>query len=200
LSGTAGQSPAQCEWKDTEMFKLNRWRRLALKAALALPLSASAAQEPMSASPEQEVADLVRKTEARALAFMRGDMDKWADLTRIADDFTLMQPFGGEASWGFDMSPARLARLASYFKNGDAKVELVQSYASGDLVVLAVIEREHGEVGGLPDQDWSLRVTLVFRRQGAEWWLVHRHADPLVRHVGLKTAAALARGANLDGR
>jgi len=94
----------------------------------------------------------------------------------------------------------RLARLASYFRNGDAKVELVQSYASGDLVVLAVIEREHGEVGGLPDQDWSLRVTLVYRRQGTEWWLVHRHADPLVRHVELETAAALARGANLDRR
>ena len=181
-----------------EMFRLNRWRRLALKAALAMPLSASA--EPMSTSSEQELVDLVRKTEARASAFMRGDMDKWAGLTRIADDFTLMQPFGGEASRGFDMSPERLARLASYFRNGDAKVELVQSYASGDLVVLAVVEREHGEVGGLPDQDWSLRVTLVYRRQGAEWWLVHRHADPLVRDVGLKTAAALARGANLIGR
>jgi hypothetical protein len=41
-------------------------------------------------------------------------------------------------------------------------------------------------------------LTLVYRRQGAEWWLVHRHADPLVRDVGLKTAAALARGADLD--
>jgi ketosteroid isomerase-like protein len=182
------------------MFKSNRWRRLALKAALAMPLSASAAQEPRSAVSEQELVDLVRKTEARASAFMRGDMDKWAGLTRIADDFTLMQPFGGEASRGFDMSPERLARLASYFRNGDAKVELIQSYASGDLVVLAVIEREHGEVGGLPDQDWSLRVTLVYRRQGTEWWLVHRHADPLVRDVGLETAAALARGANLGLR
>ena len=108
---------------------------MALKAALAMPLSASAAQGQMSASSEQELADLVRKTEARASAFMRGDMDKWASLTRIADDFTLMQPFGGEASRGFDMSPERLAKLASYFRNGDAKVELVQSYVSADLVV-----------------------------------------------------------------
>jgi hypothetical protein len=106
LGGTAGRSPAQREWKDTEMFKSNRWRRLALKAALAMPLSASAAQEPMSASPEQEVADLVRKTEARASAFMRGDMDRWSGLMRIADDFTLMQPFGGEATRGFDASPS----------------------------------------------------------------------------------------------
>jgi|GEM_PF-901829 len=196
--------PAGCrlqrERKDTDMFRSNRWKHLALKAALAMPLSASAAQQPMSAHSEQELADLVSTSEARASAFMRGDMDQWSSMTRIADDFTLMQPFGGEASRGFEMSPERLARLASYFKNGDAKVELVQSYASGDLVVLAVIERQHGEVGGLPDQDWSLRVTLVYRRQGAEWWLVHRHADPLVRHVGLETAAALARGANPDGQ
>ena len=75
---------------------------------------------------------------------------------------------------------------------GDAELEVFQTYASGDLAVLVAIERQHGEVGGLPDQDWSLRVTLVYRRQGAEWWLVHRHADPLVRNVGLETAAALA--------
>jgi ketosteroid isomerase-like protein len=58
-----------------------------------------------------------------------------------------------------------------------------------------MIERQHGEVGGLPDQDWSLRVTQVYRKRGSEWQLVHRHADPLVRHVGLKAAASLARGA-----
>ena len=84
------------------------------------------------------------------------------------------------------------------FRSGEADLELVETYASGDMAVLVAIERQHGEVGAMPDQDWSLRVTLVFRRQGAEWWLVHRHADPLVRNVGLETAAALARGANLD--
>jgi ketosteroid isomerase-like protein len=182
------------------MLRSNRWKRLALKAALAMPLSASAAGEPMSAHQDRELADLVRQSEARASAFMRGDMDKWSSMTRIADDFTLMQPFGGHASRGFGMSPERLTQLASYFRNGDAKVELVQAYASGDLAVLAVIEHQHGEVGGLPDQDWSLRVTLVYRRQGAEWWLVHRHADPLVRNVGLETAATLARGANPGGQ
>jgi ketosteroid isomerase-like protein len=182
------------------MFRSNRWLRFALKAALAVPLSASAAGQPISPPSEQELADLVSISEARAAAFMRGDMDKWSGMTRIADDFTLMQPFGGEASRGFVMSPEKLAQFAGYFRNGDAKVDLVQSYASGDLVVLAVVERQHGEVGDLPNQDWSLRVTLVYRRQGGEWWLVHRHADPLVRNVGLETAAALARGTNPGGR
>jgi ketosteroid isomerase-like protein len=177
-----------------------RWKRLALKAALAMPLSASAAQQPAPAITKQELADLVSAAEVRASAFMRGDMERWSAMTPIPDDFTLMQPFGGDPSRGFDASPARLAQLASYFRNGDAKVELVQAYASHDLVVLAVIERQHGEVGGLPDQDWSLRVTLVYRRQGTEWQLVHRHADPLVRKIELETAAALARSGGFDDR
>jgi ketosteroid isomerase-like protein len=198
--GGAAGSPALSRWKETEMFKSIYWRRLVLKAALAMPLSASAAQEATTARSEQELADLIRRTEAQAAAFMRGDMARWSSLVRIAEDFTLMQPFGGAASRGFDMTPERLASLASYFRNGDAKLELVQSYVSDDLIVLAMIEREHGEVGGLPNQDWSLRVTQVYRRKDGQWWLVHRHADPLVRHVGLETAAALARGANLDGR
>jgi ketosteroid isomerase-like protein len=201
------------------MFKSKRWmmrspvrtkpayppektfsRRVALQGALAMPLAAKAAQGQTSATSNPDLTDLVNKTEIQASAFMRGDMDRWSSLVRTAGDFTLMQPFGGEASRGFDSSPERLARLASYFRNGDAKLELVECYASDDLVVLAMIERQHGEVGGLPNQDWSLRVTQVYRRQGAQWWLVHRHADPLVRHVGLETAAALARGAHLDIR
>lgn len=44
--------------------------------------------------------------------------------------------------------------------------------------VTEAIERQHGEVGGMPDQDWSLRVTLVFQYEGTEWQLVHRHHDP----------------------
>ena len=56
------------------------------------------------------------------------------------------------------------------------------------------VERQHGRVGGLPDQDWSLRVTLVFRREGSEWQLAHRHADPLLKGISLEQASAIARG------
>jgi ketosteroid isomerase-like protein len=173
-------------------------RRMAMTAALAVPLSARASQSP--AATGETLVDLIQRTEAQASAFMRGDMNRWSRLVHIADDFTLMQPFGGAASHGFDSSPQYLAQLARTFKNGDAKLELAQSYASDDLVVLVMIERQHGEVGGLPDQDWSLRVTQVYRRHGSEWQLVHRHADPLVRRVGLAPAAALARGARLSER
>jgi hypothetical protein len=38
-----------------------------------------------------------------------------------------------------------------------------------------------------------LRVTQIHCREGSDWHLVHRHADPLVRTFDLEEAAALAR-------
>jgi ketosteroid isomerase-like protein len=143
---------------------------------------------------DEERTELIRRTAEAASAFMRGDMRSYLTLIRHADDYTLMAPFGGEPTRGFDRSSERLAAMERYFQAGEAELELVQSYASGDIVVLVAIERQHGQVGGLPDQDWSLRVTLVFRREGSEWRLAHRHADPLVHGISLEQVAALARG------
>lgn len=166
-------------------------RRLAMALGLALPHAAMADEAP----PDDAVASLVQRARKANAAFIRGDMTGWYGIVSpIAKDFTLMQPFGGLPSRGFDGSSSHLEELARYFRNGEATLEVMQTYAVPNMVVLVVIERQHGEVGGLPDQDWSLRVTLVYQRRGNKWQMVHRHADPLVRNIGLERAAALARG------
>ena len=126
-------------------------------------------------------------------ALMRGDIDGYRALVPLTGDFTLMSPFGGAPTHGADMTGERWEAMGRFFRNGTLEQEVVQSYASADMVVLAVIERARVEVGGLPAQDWPLRVTLVYRREGAEWRLAHRHADPLVAGISLEQAAALAR-------
>ena len=143
---------------------------------------------------DEEVAALVERVTEAAQALISGDVEGYVARIKHADDYTLMAPFGGEPSHGFDESAEYRAELERYFADGEAELELVQSYASGELAVLVAIERQHGRVGGLPDQDWSLRVTLVFRREGSEWQLVHRHADPLLKGISLEQAAAIARG------
>jgi hypothetical protein len=85
-------------------------------------------------------------------------------------------------------------RRAAWFQGGEARLEVVQTCRAGDLAVIAAIERQHGVVGGLPEQDWSLRVTLVFRRDDGEWRLVHRHADALVHTIDHAQLSVLARG------
>lgn len=143
---------------------------------------------------DREVAELIQRSAESNAALMRGDIDRYRDLITVTDDFTLMSPFGGAPTRGADLSNERWEAMGRFFRNGTLEQEVVQAYGSADMVVLAVIERARVEVGGLPIQDWPLRVTLVYRRVGSEWRLAHRHADPLVKGVSLKQAAVLARG------
>ncbi|AMA59472.1 YybH family protein [Bradyrhizobium sp. CCGE-LA001] len=179
---------------------VNKWpnsqdtmsRRSMMAATAAMPLTVQLSAD--AATGNDAIAGLIERAREKNAAFMRGDMDRWLQLVRIAQDFTLMQPFGGPASRGFDASPKRLAELSQYFREGETELEILQTYASDALVVLVLIERQRAEVGGLAAQDWSLRVTEIYRKDGTDWQLVHRHADPLVRRITLQQAATLARG------
>jgi ketosteroid isomerase-like protein len=171
-------------------------RRFALSAGLmALFAGNAAADEGDHGMHEDEAAQLMRRASDANDAFVAGDMRRWYDLmSPISGDFTLMAPFGGEPSRGFDGSAARLDAMAQRFTSGEATFDLVQSYATPDMVVLAYIERQRAVVGGLPEQDWSLRVTAVWARRRGEWQLVHRHADPLTHAMSMAQTAAVARG------
>ena len=70
-------------------------------------------------------------------------------MVELSPDFTLMQPFGGPASHGFDPSPAHLAELAAFFRGGSATLEVAQSYAVAGMVVLVFVER-HARAGRRP--------------------------------------------------
>jgi ketosteroid isomerase-like protein len=142
---------------------------------------------------DKEIADLVQLNAEANAALIRGDMTGYLERIKHAEDYTLMAPFGGTPTHGFDTSSERLAAMSRFLQAGETELEVVQTYASGNMAVLVVIERQRAVVGGLPEQDWSLRVTLVFRREGGEWQLVHRHADPLVHSISLEQAAAIAR-------
>jgi ketosteroid isomerase-like protein len=144
---------------------------------------------------EDDLGKLVERVREAAAALMQGDVRRYFALVNEAPDFTLMPPTGGPTRHGPDSSPSSIEALEEFFAGGgDADLELEQSHASGDLVVLVGVERQHGRVGGLPDQDWSLRVTLVFRREGSDWRLVHRHADALVQPISMEQLSLLARG------
>ena len=143
---------------------------------------------------DADLTALVARMDEAAAAYIRGDVHHYLSLFEHPDDYTLMPPYGGDTRHGFTLTEEGAAEASRYFASGEASLDVEASYVSGDLAVLVAVERQHGEVGGLPDQDWSLRVTLVFRRAGDGWQLVHRHADPLVREIPFDHFARLARG------
>jgi ketosteroid isomerase-like protein len=165
-----------------------------LAAAACAATGTESGQGTSTSRRDATVQHLLAQSLAANTALMRGDIRAYRVLAPYTENFTLMSPFGGEPTHVRDMTPERWAAMGRFFRNGTFEQEVVQSYATDDMVVLAIIERCRVEVGGLPHQEWPLRVTLVYRRDGGDWRLAHRHADPLVAGVRHATAAALARG------
>jgi len=163
-------------------------RRAALAAALAMPLAA----EPAAGS--GATAALIARAAEKNAAFMRGDMQRWGPAGAHCAGLHLDAALWWTGQPRVRQEPATAGRVEPHFRNGKTQLEVAQTYSSNELAVLVMIERQTGEVGGLPEQDWSLRVTEVYRRAGSEWELVHRHADAGVHRITLEQLSALARG------
>ncbi len=161
---------------------------------LAATVAAGLLIVPTVARAETAVDRLVATYAEANAALMKGNAEEWHRLVPLSQDGVLISPFGGTPSRFADYTPERIQRMSRFFKNGSFQQEVVQTFATDDMIVLATIERANVEVGGLPAQDWALRVTSVFRRDGEGWVLAHRHADPIVDEVALEEAASLARG------
>jgi ketosteroid isomerase-like protein len=143
----------------------------------------------------KDVNELVERVREATRALMHGDVRRYFELVDEAPDFTLMPPSGGPTRHGPDTSRARIEDLEGFFPGGgEGDLDLEQVYASSDFAVLVGIERQQGPIGGLPAQDWPLRVTLVFRRGDSGWRLVHRHADALLHPISMELLSRLALG------
>jgi hypothetical protein len=99
---------------------------------------------------DSELTDLIQRSADANAALMRGDIKRYRDLITLTDAFTLMSPFGGTPTYGTEYTPERIEAMGPFFKNSTFQQDLVQAYRSTDMVVLAIIERAHVEVGGLP--------------------------------------------------
>lgn len=147
---------------------------------------------------DADVAELVNRASEAHASLMRGDIAGYRKAIRVTPDFTLLDPFGGEPR-GAPSSEEHWARIGRFFRDGRAaRFELIGTYRSADLLVLVAKETAHVAVGSLPAQEWSLRVTLVFRRDDGEWRLAHRHADPLVKGVSLSEAGRITLGTRTE--
>ena len=69
--------------------------------------------------------------------------------------------------------------MASVY-SGSAVVDsdVVAAGLSGDLAYVVGYERAAASIAGGAEENLTLRVTPVYRREDGEWKRVHRHADP----------------------
>jgi hypothetical protein len=88
-----------------------------------------------------DLGSLIETVAEATSAFIGGDARRYAELMNHADDFTLMPPHGGPIARGFDSSEESIVGLERFFHRGQATLEVLQTYASGGLAVLVVVER-----------------------------------------------------------
>jgi ketosteroid isomerase-like protein len=123
---------------------------------------------------------LMKQREEASRAFVNGDI---GPLDRIATHVSPATIFGpkGDCIEGADKVNAANATGAKNFESGgESRFEILQIAANDGIAYWVGIQwataRMKGKTGVVP---FNLRVTEVFRREGGEWKLVHRHADPL---------------------
>jgi ketosteroid isomerase-like protein len=113
-----------------------------------------------------------------------GDPTAFVDQLSTHDPVTLFpasQP--GQTGWT-DVSQA-IRRVASVYSGSSAvDFDVVAAGVSGDLAYVVGYERAASSIAGGADENVTLRVTQVFRREDGEWKLAHRHADPGMGSAG----------------
>jgi ketosteroid isomerase-like protein/CheY-like chemotaxis protein len=111
-----------------------------------------------------------------------------------ANDVTLFGPSGGSAS-GWDEVVTQLGAAETRFPGGVTQ-EVLAEHVSGDLACTVEIVCCEEMIDGRPEPvRVELRVTVVYRRERAEWKIVHRHVDRL-DHQTAPTNGARRTGVN----
>ena len=109
-------------------------------------------------------------------AIHNGDPAPRLEMWSTKDPVTLFGAWGPCKSGTDEVT--RISRwVASRFSNSTSySFELVAAGVSGDLAYTVGYERNMTSVDGKPEE-YTLRVTHVYRREDGEWKIVHRHGD-----------------------
>lgn len=127
--------------------------------------------------PEQAI----ESSHTASLEIIRGNAQPFVELFSQREDVTLANPFGGIAR-GQENVRQTLERAASYYRDGEiVSIDNFETWLTEEVLGTVEVERLRARVAGRENFDEvALRVTSIFRHEGDEWRLVHRHADTRV--------------------
>ena len=128
-----------------------------------------------------EVDDFLSETMPRLMeaerALHNGNAEPRFAMWSRNDPVTLFGAWLSDAGWEdvsrtFQDLESRFSDCTSY------EMGIVAAGASGDLAFTVAYEHTTASVEGTP-RTYILRVTQIYRREGGEWKVVHRHGDEL---------------------
>ena len=122
----------------------------------------------------------MQRREAASRAYVQGDAEPLNHIVARVSPATFFAPRGGYQHGTTEVA-ARYERDATLFEpGGDSSIEVLDMAASDGIAYWVGFMPSTVRVRGSAEPiQMNLRVTEVFRREGNEWKLVHRHADML---------------------
>jgi ketosteroid isomerase-like protein len=125
----------------------------------------------------RELRAFVDRCHAAITKQSQGHPEPFLELWSRADDVTIMAAIGGYQV-GFD-AVSELLRAASKTQHFDGwRAENVATVLDENLAFTVELEHyERSDQG--EDKGMALRATQIYRREGGQWRVIHRHGDIL---------------------
>ena len=123
----------------------------------------------------------MQRREEASRAYVQGDAEPLNRIVARVSPATFFPPRGGYQHGTTEVA-ATYERDATLFAPGsDSSIEVLDMAASDGIAYWVGFMRSTVRMRGSAEPiPMNLRVTEVFRREGDEWKLVHRHADMLM--------------------
>jgi ketosteroid isomerase-like protein len=122
----------------------------------------------------------MRQRDDVARAYVRGDAAPLGHIVTREGQATFFSPQGGYVEGAVDVFSTYQRDAKAFEPGGDSRFEILHLAASDGLAYWVGFQRAIAHISGRTEAvPFNLRVTEVFRREGDDWKLIHRHADPL---------------------
>jgi ketosteroid isomerase-like protein len=127
---------------------------------------------------EENFEDFIRRRAAASDRYIAGDATALQVMLTDVDPATFMPPSGVVVEGAVPVQQAQVSGAAAFGPASTGHFEVLNSGSSGDLAFWAGRQVATMDVKGQDHPiEMVLRTTEVFRREGGQWKLVHRHAD-----------------------
>lgn len=124
--------------------------------------------------------EFMKAREAAARSYVIGDPEPLDQIVTKELPATFYPPNGGYTEGTNNVATRYKSDAESFAQGGETDFEILQMAAGETIAFWVGFQRANVYMKGKAKAvSFDLRVTEIFCREGDEWKLVHRHADPL---------------------